>query len=226
MLAVHRTKSIGNLRKLCGTAGGCFGTGQTSNMVVRITQLRRLSHLAWVLIEIVEISELVREQERCVGDLGVSHLLIREGKLCRARSGVVLSLRDRCAQFFHERGRHDAGCDLLGVSHRTLRAVANGARGVKARVLLEEAIEEGIEDCVQLRAERQIALASWERLHGPVRNAELVRACIERVIQPMPPPNDMSPPGKTPWGRHVSKESVRSRAVPQNLLLQDGSSPG
>lgn len=203
-----------------------FRRSETGVMDVRITQLRRLSHLAWVVLEIIEIAELVRQRERCLGDVRAAHLVIRDGTLHRARDGVLLRLRDRCAVTLHERGRHDPGCELLGVSHRALRNIVNGARGVGARVLLDEAIEAGIEDCIHLRAQRQIALASWERLHGPVRNAEFVRACIERVIEPVTPPNDVSPPRKHSRGRHDVEKTAKFRVVPRNSLPRAGSSPG
>lgn len=162
----------------------------------RIGELRKLSHLAWVLREIVLIATVVREHGRCLGDLRAQHVVLGERGLERLPSRWHGKLVDTVRMRTHERRGHDDSCHLLGVSSASLERLIRAAPQVRGSVLLREAVRDGIDDCVNLRKERHAALRAWERVHGRVPNHTLLVSRVAAVITPQHPSERVLPPAK------------------------------
>ncbi|WP_217132438.1 hypothetical protein [Leucobacter chinensis] len=161
-------------------------------------RVERLSHLVWLLTEVLHIGAVMRSEGKCLGNLRLRHLEVAGQQLRRARSTPLDTARDWLASRRHEaalwpRVSHDIGCGVLGVSQRTLLGLAKACDGVHGRLLVEEAIVRGVHDAVTGAEGRIIAFEQWRSVHAEVAAEKLIIDELAAVVKPRPPHDTAEP---------------------------------
>lgn len=183
-------------------------------MANHLSEVTKLSHLVWVLDELLAHAEKLRDEDRCLGDLKRRHLSFESQKVTRAPVNTVSAIYDRLLQLKHERLRstrlgHDRGCLLLGVSERTMLSVIREAKHVRGRVLLEEAVAAGIHEAALAVEGRIIALEQWQHVNGRRTGASYVRDALYAVVAPQV----LQLPAKTKVPRPLARSGHLRRRV-------------
>lgn len=202
---------------MCTAKSPDAGYGQHGTVHTRFDRFTTLSELAWGLYQLLEIAELVRDAGRCIGDVRARELWLHPGgSVARERKGVrapVGAVRDRLSAVVHERCwnrvtgtggllplGHDAGCHLMGVPERVLLRIVRANRGLPGRVLIAEAVTQGVQDAREASVGYQRALAEWQRIHGPVRALEFVNQQLTEIVDLRDPYLEESGSSRD-WGR-------------------------
>lgn len=188
----------------------CFTLRHADGMHTNDLRVRRLSHLVWLLIEVLRLGALMREEGKCLGNLRLRHLEVVDQRLRRAQSTIASRARDRFASWIHEAARwqrvsHDAGCGVVGVPQRTLLALLKACDGVHGRLLVEEAIVRGVRDAVAGAEGRVIALEQWRSVQPEVSVEKLIIDELALVAHPRPPHDTAAPRQSKVPGRRETK---------------------
>lgn len=170
---------------------------RVTNETLAIGSISRLAHLAWVLMQLVRISVVLRQDGWCLGATTPAETVISVAGLSRAR--VRLSVRPWLSLrgFIHAKWFHDAGCEAVGISFRLFRKWIETARHVRGGVLLEEAYAEAVEEIHVAKQAERSAYEAWSQLHGEVSAEDIVMLHILRVITPESPWNTKESPSRS-----------------------------
>ena len=162
--------------------------------VVKIDDIDRLSHLAWVLLHLVRIGVSLNKEGWCLGATTPTDTNITVKGIKRARSSLMMRPWHAVRGYLHRKWFHDAGCDAVGVSHRLFRRWLQAARKVKGTILIEEAYMVAVEEVIHVAQTRQSAYEAWTQLHGELSPVDFFSLHLRNIIVPESPWNTQESP--------------------------------
>lgn len=157
----------------------------------------RLSHLAWVLTELIRIGVRLNRDGWCLGATRPAETVISVSGINRARARWCTRPLQSLRGYIHARWFHDAGCEAVGISLRMLRKWIKSARLVRGGVLLEEAYVAAVEEILRVRQSEHSAYEAWSQVHGDISAEDIVMLHVMGVITPESPWNTKESPSRS-----------------------------
>lgn len=108
---------------------------------------------AWILIELIRVAAVLRDEGLCVGPIRAPDLQVVPSGLHRYEQVTVWrELRQRVGGFLHRFFGHDKTCHETGLSRRTLRVLMRDFAGRDGAAFLVEAYDDTLEETVRTNA--------------------------------------------------------------------------